>query len=119
MKKLKNDISNNYLLLIFILLYFILMQLFFHTICPFYAIFHFPCPGCGLTRACLLLFIGRFNESFSYNPTAIFWIVSIACLIIDRYIKELKIKPFPFMFIITSMITLLWYFIRIFILRQF
>ena len=117
MNKLKNDIIENKIALIVVILYLALMWILFHTLCPFYAIFHFPCPACGLTRACLLILTGRFTKSLGYNPTAIFWIISISCFIIDRYIKPLKIKPFPYMFIITSLVTIIWYFIRIIVFK--
>ena len=119
MYRLKKDLSENKIALIIIVISLIVMEVLFHTLCPFYAIFHFPCPGCGLTRASLLILTGRFSESLSYNPTAIFWIISIACFIIDRYVKKLRIKPFPIMFILTSLITIIWYLIKVFIFKSF
>lgn len=39
--------------------------------CPTKLAFGVPCPGCGLTRACLALFTGQFSESLFYHPLAI------------------------------------------------
>ena len=36
--------------------------------CPFYYFFHFPCPGCGITRAYLAAFRFDFVSAFRYHP---------------------------------------------------
>lgn len=36
-------------------------------VCPVYNLLHIPCPGCGITRASLLLLQGRVRESLRYN----------------------------------------------------
>ena len=36
--------------------------------CPFYFLFGIPCPGCGITRACLALLGGSVAEAFYWNP---------------------------------------------------
>lgn len=38
--------------------------------CPFRAVTGVPCPGCGMTRAFLLLFQLRFGEAFAQHPAA-------------------------------------------------
>ena len=94
-------------------IYFLVMQLVFKTNCPFYAFFHFPCPGCGLTRSFLSLITFNFHDVFKYNAMIFLWILTIILFIIDRYFKNLKIKPFPTIFIIVSIITLLYYIYRL------
>jgi len=37
-------------------------------LCPTAAMFGFPCPGCGLTRATLAAFQGHFAEAFRFHP---------------------------------------------------
>lgn len=110
---LKKDLYQIRFALIPIIIYLVLMQFFFGTVCPIKAFLHVDCPGCGLTHATVYLFMGRFSESFSANPTAILWVVSIILFIIDRYFYKLKINPFPLLFIITGLITIVWYFIKI------
>ena len=114
--KLKNDLINISFALPILLIYILVMQINFGTVCPLLAFFKIPCPACGLTRASLCLFAGNFKESFAYNPTAILWIISIILFLYDRYIKPLKIKPFPYIFIFTSIVTIVVYFFRIYFL---
>ncbi len=45
-------------------------------ICPFYYLFHIPCPGCGMTRACKALLRLDLSTALYYNwlfPIPIFW----------------------------------------------
>lgn len=39
--------------------------------CPTAALTHRPCPGCGMTRAMLLLFKGDFGASFAMHALAL------------------------------------------------
>lgn len=39
--------------------------------CLFFHIFHFDCPGCGLTRAFLLIPKGSFSRAFSFNAASL------------------------------------------------
>ena len=36
--------------------------------CPIYHIFGIPCPTCGITRAYILFFSGRFADAFAMHP---------------------------------------------------
>ena len=47
----------------------------FRIPCIFQALFHLPCPGCGMTRACLALCRLDFIAAFSYHP--MFWSVPL------------------------------------------
>lgn len=65
----------------------ILSHLFGFSICLFKALFHIPCPGCGLTRSFFSLMSLDFKSAFYYNalsiPLAIFFIIATIWLIID------------------------------------
>lgn len=61
------------------------MQLAFGVICPFRFLLGLPCPGCGLTRACVMLFEGDLVGSFSMHPTALFALLGIISFPIIRY----------------------------------
>ena len=36
--------------------------------CIFHSVTDVPCPGCGMTRACLSLSHGQFTEAWRYHP---------------------------------------------------
>ncbi len=105
----KNDVLHLVRILPIFVLYVVVMQRLFNTVCPFLALTHIPCPGCGLTHACIYLLQGKIGKSLQANPTAIFWVLSILLFLIDRYIKPLKIKPFPVLFSVTAGITVVYY----------
>lgn len=42
------------------------------TVCPSKLIFHIPCPGCGVTRATMLVLHGQIKEALCLNPNVIF-----------------------------------------------
>ncbi len=109
MKRLKEDIYHLKYALLILGLYCLFMQLHFGTVCPIKALFHFSCPGCGLTHATYYLFVGRWKDSLLANPTCILWLCTFFLFFYDRYRTELKIKPFPFLFIVASIVTLVWY----------
>ena len=45
--------------------------------CIFHEVTDVPCPGCGMTRACLSLTHGRFTDAWRYHPFS-FLIVGLA-----------------------------------------
>ena len=106
---LKKDIYNIRFSIIPISLYCILMQIYFHTICPFKAFLKIDCPLCGITRSTIELLKGNISKSLEYNPTTLLWIIVLLLFFIDRYIKKLKINIFPLCFIVVSLITIAWY----------
>ncbi len=109
---LKKDIYNLRYALIIIFVYCFVMQFFCGTVCPFKAFLNIDCPACGMTRATIYLLTGNFRKSMEYNPTTFFWLISIFSFLIDRYVKKLKIRPFPLLFIISGVITISWYILK-------
>jgi hypothetical protein len=55
--------------------YYFLTNWIFGNVCPLKIIIGFPCPGCGLTRAALLLLQGNIEGSLRMNPTLLFVLV--------------------------------------------
>lgn len=111
--KLKEDLYQIRYGIIFLSIYCILMQYVFGTVCPFYAITKFPCPGCGLTHATIYLFTGNIKSAFNSNPTVFLWVWLIICFFIDRYVYKFKIKIIPIGAIAVSIITLIWYIYKV------
>ena len=51
-----------------IAVYMVATHVLFGSVCPLYFVAGLPCPGCGLTRAGLLLLRGNPAESFRMHP---------------------------------------------------
>jgi hypothetical protein len=88
------------------------------TICPSKLLYHIPCPGCGITRATILVFKGRLLDALRLNPNVILsiaYVIGYPLLVlygvfkqrpvlfimyqsIDRLFKS-KLVLFPFLFV--------------------
>ena len=75
------------LLLAVFVIYAVLATHFLGHACPINLVFGVPCPGCGLTRAVLLLFRGDFFGAFSMHPL-VFALPVIAGLLIAAIFSE-------------------------------
>lgn len=40
-------------------------------LCPFHFLTGHDCPGCGMTRACVALFQGRWSDAWGHHPLAL------------------------------------------------
>ena len=111
--KLKQDIIKNKYIILLVIIYLAILQIFFSTLCPIKVLFNIECPGCGLTRASVYILKLDFVSAFNTNYAVFFWWAFILILIIDRYIYKFKIKIVPIVFAITCIITLFRYFVLI------
>ena len=86
----------------------LIIQIVFHKLCPVVIITGFPCPGCGITRALLLLITGHPVSAWNMNPCIYLWLV---CFIIFFYLHYIKkdIKAQNLLLIITGIITIIVY----------
>lgn len=48
--------------------------------CIFKSITTIPCPGCGMTRACLSITHGQFADALRFNPFSFFLITLAFCV---------------------------------------
>ena len=62
--------------------------------CAFFRSTGVPCPGCGLTRACLLLLKGEVQASIKFHAFAPIFVVLIAMLIICTVLPKTLTEPF-------------------------
>jgi hypothetical protein len=75
-----------WLILIFVLLGYGYASIrFFGYLCPSESLLGLPCPGCGLTRAALLLLSGRISDSLAMNPM-LFLVFGYIVIVILEYI---------------------------------
>lgn len=67
------------------------------TVCPSKLLYQIPCPGCGVTRATLLLLKGHFIDAVTLNPNCLlsslfvclYPVVGICCLLFKHsYIAD-------------------------------
>lgn len=64
--------------------------------CLFKSVFHIPCPGCGMTRAFILLGHFRFQEALAININSIFAYIILLAITINEMAGLAigrKIKP--------------------------
>lgn len=100
------DLRNNYIALLVVLAYMGVTQFLFHTVCPVAILTGHPCPGCGLTRASLLLLTGHPVAAFAMNPSVFAWWFLILYLIICRYFLGKKAWGMTVFLTLTCLLTL-------------
>ena len=105
-KRFTEDVKQIRYALILLILYAIITQSIFHTVCPWAILTQLPCPGCGLTRAGICVLTLRFGQAVQYNATIYLWIPYLCYLIIWRYV--LGKKP-PFALAMAAGICILMY----------
>jgi hypothetical protein len=62
--------------------------------CAFFRVTGIPCPGCGLTRACMLLLEGKVQASIKFHAFAPIFIVLIGMLIICTLLPRTVTESF-------------------------
>ena len=73
-----------------ILILLIILVVTGNYICPFFRLFHIPCPGCGMTRAYISLLRFDFQGAFQNHalfPIPAIWAIYYLCG------KHFKAKP--------------------------
>ncbi len=74
---LKQDIKQAFIPIVVVIAVIAIANALFGRICPSRFLLGIPCPGCGLTRAFVLLFQGKIVEATIMHP---YWIVVIEML---------------------------------------
>lgn len=69
-----------------ILVYGLVTHLIFDRFCPMLILTGFPCPGCGMTRALILVLTGRFAAAWQFQPPVYGWILLALAFGARRYL---------------------------------
>ncbi len=91
-ERVKADLHNGKWILLGLLIYWLTTRLLFHEFCATRILTGFPCPGCGMTRAAILMLTGHFAESFRMHPMVLPWAAFAIYFCIYRYIIGEKAK---------------------------
>ena len=112
--KLKEDIYDIRYALVIITIYIIVTQIIFGSVCPMVIIFKYPCPACGLTRACISILTGHFEKAIEYNITAYLWMPLILWFFIMTYFVRKEKIHWELPVIMVGIVTILYYVYRIY-----
>lgn len=107
--RLGKDIWQIKLPLIVLIIYGVITQLAFGTVCLFRIVFGINCPGCGLTRGSLCVLTGQWSRVIDYNPMAFAWIIVMGWLILERYILMKDKVRWELPVIVAGIATLAYY----------
>ncbi|MDO4633781.1 MAG: DUF2752 domain-containing protein [Eubacteriales bacterium] len=86
-RKLWRQLLEDSLIFAAFLCFFLLTNAVFGSVCPIAALFGIPCPGCGMTRAGLLLLTGHPVSALKMHPLIYLWIPYVLFFFYDRYAK--------------------------------
>ena len=62
-------------------------------VCPFFRLTGIPCPGCGLTRAVILLLKGDFRDSLRFHAFAPIFLLAAVAFILVLLLPKSIIQP--------------------------
>lgn len=88
------DVRNYKEVIVIFSIYYIFMHKVFSAFCPAVLLTGFPCAGCGMTRAVILMLAGQFMRSWRLNPMALPVIIFALYCMIQRYCRGKKVKGF-------------------------
>ncbi len=104
------DIKDLKWAIIFIIAYFVLGKNYLYSLCPMVMITGFPCPGCGLTRAGMLLLKFDFAGAFRLQPCIYPVAVYILLFGWNRYIRGRRMgRGLKFSLIVLMAFVILFY----------
>lgn len=110
--RIYSDIQSNRIFLLILLIYMVITQLLFHTVCPFAFLTGLPCPACGMTRAFILFLCGHFLDAAKMQPALYLWIPFLGYICFSRYILGKKPQFLQTLTVLTGLFTLLVYLYR-------
>lgn len=117
-KLIKSDIRTKLPLMGIIAVYIFASNFFIGKVCPIRMALGTPCPGCGITRAFLLLAQGKVYEATIMHPFWIPLVIIVSAFLIVRYFvidenKTLKaMRIIRICVVVTAVLCLLFYVYR-------
>ena len=112
MRRVSEDIKDLWPVALGLLVYTVLVNVFFHAFCPMLLVTGIPCPGCGMTRAIVLLLSGHPAESLKMHPLAPLAVILFIYIGWNRYMIGKKSKTVPILLGASVVLLLLCYLIR-------
>lgn len=112
MQILKSDLKRYGCPIMLFLLAYLLLNLLFKSVCFSVILFGIPCPACGMTRAIVLLFQGRFTEALCMNPLVPFVVAFFIYFTIMKYLLKKAIQNLKFYGIISMISAFIVYLYR-------
>lgn len=112
MRRISRDIRDLWPAAVGLLVYMVFANVFFHAFCPMRLVTGIPCPGCGMTRAIVLLLSGHPAESFKMHPLAPLALVLFIYIGWNRYIIGRKSGAAPILLGTSLVLLLLCYLVR-------
>ncbi len=85
-KRIKKDGPVIFCTAAFSVLYYVILNTALCGICPIKLVTGYPCPGCGITRACISVFQFKLMQAFMLNPSFVLWGIFFIFFVIRRYI---------------------------------
>lgn len=90
--RLLKDIREYGMVCILIVVYVAVLSIVLGTPCPIRLSTGLPCPGCGITRAAVLLLTGRWRQAWRMNPVIFPIALAVLYYGMDRYLLGRKAK---------------------------
>lgn len=110
--RIKKDLILVKVPLLALIIYCVVTEFVFHTVCPTAIVFGRPCSGCGLTRAGFLVLTGHFLEAAHMHGMIFFWMFLALYAAFFRYVLGKRPPLFITLLILVSIGTMVYYVYR-------
>lgn len=113
-RRIEKDVKNNRMGILAFAGILLLLFVFFREVCPSQILFGFPCPGCGLTRAGILVLQLKFKEAWQMHPFIYAWMLLALYTCYKRYVRGTAVKGLIPMLIGITIAMLVFYIYRLY-----
>lgn len=109
------DIKEYGMAFLVVVIYAAVVDLMFHAFCPLVIFCGFPCPGCGVTRATVCFFTGRWQQAWQLNPVVFPIVLAAVYFCFNRYLLGRKARGIRVLIAVIFGLLILVYCIRMYI----